>query len=67
MIAGGVPRGRIFAQHVYVGDLWILAGQSNMQGYGDMIDVETPSPYVHSFESRYDWVIAEEPLHRLVV
>lgn len=53
------------ARDILVGDLWILAGQSNMQGYGDMIDVESPSPYVHSFETRYDWVIAEEPLHRL--
>ncbi len=50
---------------VLVGDLWILAGQSNMQGIGDMIDVEPPSPMVHTFESRYQWAIAEEPLHRL--
>lgn len=52
-------------QRVYVGDLWILAGQSNMQGCGDMIDVEEPVPYVHTFESRYRWAVAEEPLHRL--
>jgi sialate O-acetylesterase len=55
----------IRVEHILVGDLWILAGQSNMQGRGDMEDVEPPSPTVHMFESRYQWAIAEEPLHRL--
>ena len=29
---------------VLVGDLWVLAGQSNMAGAGRMIDVEKPTP-----------------------
>jgi sialate O-acetylesterase len=49
-------------QHVLVGDLWLLAGQSNMEGNGDLIDLETPSPLVHSFQSREVWAVAEEPL-----
>jgi hypothetical protein len=53
------------AKEVYVGDLWVLAGQSNMQGIGDMIDVETPSPFVHSLTSAEVWNIASEPLHRV--
>ena len=53
------------AHDVYVGDLWILAGQSNMEGVGDLIDVEPPSPFVHSYQSREQWAIAEEPLHWL--
>ena len=53
------------AHDVYVGDLWILAGQSNMEGVGDLIDVEQPSPFVHSYQSREQWAIAEEPLHWL--
>ncbi len=54
------------AHRLLVGDLWILAGQSNMQGVGDMVNVEKPSLEVHTFESRYQWAIAEDPLHRLL-
>ncbi len=50
---------------VLVGDLWILAGQSNMQGVGDLIDVEPSNALVHSFDMTDHWVVAEEPLHRL--
>ncbi|GCE12870.1 sialate O-acetylesterase [Tengunoibacter tsumagoiensis] len=53
------------AHDVLVGDIWILAGQSNMEGVGDLIDVEEPSPFVHSFQSREEWAVAEEPLHWL--
>lgn len=53
------------AEHILVGDIWILAGQSNMEGIGDLIDVESPSPFVHSFQSREQWAVAEEPLHWL--
>jgi len=50
---------------VLVGDLWILAGQSNMQGYGDMTGVEEPSPLVCAYGMNEKWSIAEEPLHWL--
>ncbi len=53
------------AFHVLVGNLWVLAGQSNMEGVGDLVDVETPHPLVHSFQSREEWAVAEEPLHWL--
>ena len=53
------------AKNVLVGDLWVLAGQSNMEGVGDLISVETPHPLVHSFQSREEWAPAEEPLHWL--
>ncbi len=53
------------AKNVFVGDLWVLAGQSNMEGVGDLVDVETPHPLVHSFQSREAWAAAEEPLHWL--
>jgi sialate O-acetylesterase len=49
-----------------VGDLWILAGQSNMEGIGDLVDVQPPDPRVHSFDMADRWLIAEEPLHTLV-
>ena len=53
------------ADNVLVGDLWVLAGQSNMEGVGDLVDVEPPSPFVHSYQSREEWALAEEPLHWL--
>lgn len=52
--------------HILVGDLWILAGQSNMEGVGNLIDVQPPSDTVHSFDLADNWVIAREPLHTLV-
>ena len=53
------------ARQVLVGDLWVLAGQSNMEGVGDLVEVESPSPFVHSFQSCERWAIAAEPLHWL--
>ncbi|MBM3755261.1 MAG: sialate O-acetylesterase [Acidobacteria bacterium] len=50
----------------FVGDLWILAGQSNMEGVGDLIDVEPSDPRVRSFDQSDRWVVANEPLHQLV-
>jgi sialate O-acetylesterase len=52
--------------NLLVGDLWVLAGQSNMEGHGDLIDVQPPSPVVHSFDMADRWGVAEEPLHTLV-
>ncbi len=49
-----------------VGDVWILAGQSNMEGHGDLIDVQPPDPMIHSFDMADNWGIAEEPLHTQV-
>lgn len=52
--------------NLLVGDLWVLAGQSNMEGHGDLIDVQQPSPLVHSFDMADRWGVAEEPLHTAV-
>ncbi|ORZ12618.1 SGNH hydrolase-type esterase domain-containing protein [Absidia repens] len=55
------------AQHVMVGDLWILAGQSNMEGYAffDHHHQELESSYV--FQSNESWGIvpASQPVHYL--
>ncbi len=56
----------ITVSNVLVGDLWILAGQSNMEGVGDLIDVQQPNTMVHSFDLADHWNVAEEPLHTLV-
>ncbi len=49
----------------YVGDLWLLAGQSNMEGVGNLIDVEQPDNRIRSFDQTDRWVVANEPLHQL--
>lgn len=53
-------------RHVLVGDLWLLAGQSNMQGIG-FLDrhVEAPSPQVAVLDMARRWRPAVEPLHKL--
>ncbi|SIO28598.1 sialate O-acetylesterase [Singulisphaera sp. GP187] len=51
---------------VYVGDLWVLAGQSNMQGVGNLTDVTPPLDRVMALGMDGKWVRAEEPLHWLV-
>src|SRR5205085_4771339 len=56
----------VSVDNILVGDLWVLAGQSNMEGVGDLIDVQQPDPMVHSFDLADHWGIAEEPLHTLV-
>ena len=56
----------IAVSNILVGDLWILAGQSNMEGVGDLIDVQRPDPMVHSFDLAEQWGVAREPLHTLV-
>jgi len=50
----------------FIGDLWVLAGQSNMEGVGDLADVEPPDPRIRSFDQSDRWVLASEPLHQLV-
>ena len=51
---------------VFVGDLWVLAGQSNMQGVGDLLDVTPPNNLVMMLGMDGKWSKAEEPLHWLV-
>lgn len=50
---------------VFVGDLWVLAGQSNMEGVGRLVDVTPPHPKVMALGMDGRWVQAVEPLHWL--
>lgn len=52
--------------NLLVGDLWVLAGQSNMEGYGYLVDVQQSSPLIRTFDLADRWGVAEEPLHTLV-
>jgi len=55
---------RLEKKHILVGDIWVLAGQSNMVA-SSQSRIETPSPFVHSFDLADKWTLAEEPLFRI--
>ena len=50
---------------ILAGDLWVLAGQSNMEGVGDLANVTAPLEQAHSFDMSDHWGVAKEPLHSL--
>lgn len=52
-------------EEVFVGDVWILAGQSNMEGVGNIEDAPRPHPQVRAFFMRDEWGQAEAKLHLL--
>jgi len=56
---------QIIVRNVLVGDVWILAGQSNMEGLGLLKDALTPHPHVRVFRVSDKWDIARDPLHEL--
>jgi len=47
-IVAGTPE---VIKDIYIGDLWVLAGQSNMEGVGNLLDVESPEERVRSSPS----------------
>ncbi len=49
----------------FVGDLWLLAGQSNMQGAGLLRGAVTGDERIRNFTLADEWVKAEEPVHTL--
>lgn len=51
--------------NVLVGDLWVLAGQSNMEGVGNLDELPKSVNEVHSFDMTDVWSVAKDPLHTL--
>jgi sialate O-acetylesterase len=51
-------------EELFVGDLFLLAGQSNMLGCGQLQGLEPPRPLVRMFGMDHRWQPAIEPLHR---
>ena len=52
---------------IYVGDLWILAGQSNMQGVGWLTKEDEEyqgDEYIRAFYMQDEWRVARHRLHR---
>ena len=56
---------RLAVRDVFVGDVWMLGGQSNMEGIGNLADAPQPHPQVRAFFMRDEWGLAEEKLHYL--
>ncbi|MFP4502915.1 MAG: sialate O-acetylesterase [Candidatus Hydrogenedentota bacterium] len=51
--------------HVLVGDLWVLAGQSNMFGRGNQDNLAQPDPRISAFGMDREWRVAADPIHNL--
>lgn len=64
--AAGAPVEEASISDVLVGDLWVLAGQSNMQGWGNRNGTEeAEDPLVHVYAMNDTWRMAKDPLHVL--
>jgi len=61
----GTPTAIDKAENIAVGDLWVLGGQSNMEGVGNLFEVQPPVDGIHTFDMADNWAVAREPLHRL--
>ena len=59
------PIDKLIAKNVLVGDVWILAGQSNMEGVGHLTNKQKPNAAVRAFYMDDRWDTAEDPLHQL--
>ena len=62
----GIGKAFTARQQFFVGDVWLMAGQSNMEGVGDMIAPARPHPLVRVFSMRREWRLATDPLHLLI-
>ncbi|MBP9987910.1 MAG: hypothetical protein KBT46_00265 [Ruminococcus sp.] len=51
------------ASHVGVGGVFVLAGQSNMSGYGKDPAYDPPQLGVHLYDNSGNWVLASHPLN----
>jgi hypothetical protein len=56
------PRGDM-RHFLGVGDLWVIAGQSNSAGYGRGPVVDPPTLGVHLFRNSEQWALATHPLN----
>ena len=56
---------RLQIRDVLVGDLWILAGQSNMQGAGYLPGLTPKNLMLRNFYMDNRWDVSRDPLHNL--
>lgn len=63
--AAGAPVAELKVKNVLVGDVWILAGQSNMEGVGHASHAAKPHQMLRCFHMNDQWAVAKDPLHRM--
>lgn len=56
---------RLRVQDVLVGDVWVVAGQSNAQGCGRLKEALQPHPKVRAYFMDNRWRVARDPIHNL--
>lgn len=57
---------KLSVKDVFVGDVWLLGGQSNMQGCGLFPKKRLPTdPLVRAFYMDDRWAVAEDPIHNM--
>jgi hypothetical protein len=56
---------KLTVRDVLVGDVWLLGGQSNMEGLGLLRDALPPKSMTRAFYMDDHWGIARDPLHQL--
>ena len=57
---------KLTVKDVLVGDVWLLGGQSNMQGYGLLPRKRLPvDPLVRAFFMDDRWATAKDPIHNM--
>lgn len=61
----GAPKEKCAAKDLLVGDLWLAAGQSNMQGCGWLMHPPKIDPAVRAFYMDDQWRPARDPIHNL--
>lgn len=63
----GAAIDKLTVKDVCVGDVWIAAGQSNMQGCGKGEYKDKPHPLVRAFYMDDHWAVALDPIHQLEI
>jgi len=59
---GWIFRGDI-RSHIGVGDLFVIAGQSNSSGYGRDSAYDPPMPLIHLYRNRRTWDLCSHPMN----
>ena len=63
--AGKEAVDQLTVRDVLVGDVWLVGGQSNMQGCGQIQNAARPQPQVRAFNMDDQWRVAKDPIHNM--